>query len=130
MTDIFDSSRLQLPSEHEQWIKLQCDGSRLLAAADGGYERDIHIRVQKRSAKKSITTVEGLNRDHAEHILKRLRKQLCCNGTLITTNENTPASGTSGDVIIQFSGDQREAVKAYLLQKKLCSESRIKVHGY
>jgi len=88
----------------------------------GGEEGHVHLRIQKRSGKKSLTTVQGLDKEQANRVLKRLRKLLCCNGTVVADEK----FGT----VVQFQGDQREAVKAYLVQKNICTDKQIKVHGY
>jgi len=92
------------------------------AASSGGEEGNVHLRIQKRSGKKSLTIVQGLSKEQANHALKRLRKKLCCNGTVVTDE-------TFGTVV-QLQGDQREAVKAYLIQRNVVPANHLKVHGY
>lgn len=44
----------------------------------------IHFRVQQRNGTKSLTTMQGLKKDYSYNkILKGLRKEFCCNGTLV-----------------------------------------------
>ena len=51
-------------------------------AAVGGKEY-IHIHIQQRNGKKSLTTVQGLKKESGyEKILKDLKKEFCCNGTV------------------------------------------------
>ncbi len=92
------------------------------AASVGGEEGYVHLRIQKRSGKKSLTIVQGLTKEQANKALKRLRKKLCCNGTVVTDEK----FGT----VVQLQGDQREAVKAYLTQRNIVPAKSIKVHGY
>ncbi|KAI8544832.1 hypothetical protein RHMOL_Rhmol08G0325400 [Rhododendron molle] len=43
----------------------------------------IHIRIQQRNGKKSLTTVQGLKKEFSfEKVLKDLKKEFCCNGTI------------------------------------------------
>ena len=85
---------------------------------------EIHIRVKKRNGKKCITTVENLNvisQDPVfwKNLFKYFKKQLCCNGSLDEQEKS-----------MLLFGDQREKVKQYLLDKKLCIATDIKVHGF
>ncbi|KAL6065522.1 putative RNA-binding protein eif1AD [Balamuthia mandrillaris] len=99
------------------------DPSQELDEASGGDgQGHIHLRIQKRSGRKSLTTVQGLSPSHANKVLKALRKLLCCNGTVIEDEEF--------GLVIQLQGDQREKVKEFLISKGLCTEKTIKVHGY
>ena len=86
--------------------------------------KEIHIRVKKRNGRKCITTLEGLNVISDDPILwKKLfryfKKTLCCNGSLDEVEKT-----------FLLSGDQREKIKKYLLEKKLCQENEIKIHGF
>ena len=52
------------------------------SAAAGGKEC-VHIRIQQRNGKKSLTTVQGLKKEFSyDKILKDLKKEFCCNGTV------------------------------------------------
>lgn len=80
-------------------------------------DNKVHLRLQQRSAKKSITIVEGLRDDVAKDIIPKLRTKLGCSGT--------PKSGA-----IQFSGDQRRKIMDYLVDQKLVTKRDIVLHGY
>jgi translation initiation factor 1 len=86
----------------------------------------IHIRVQKRTNRKALTTVQGLPKKFSpEKILKSLKKKLACNGNVV----DDPKMGE----VIQLQGDQRKDVYEFLVDKKegLDVEARnIKVHGF
>lgn len=82
----------------------------------------MHIRVQQRNGRKCITTVQGLNPAlDLKKIMKAIKKSKCCNGTVVEDE----AMGQ----VLQFQGDQRDAVKAFLVENELCPESGIKKHG-
>ena len=86
----------------------------------------IHIRVQQRNGKKSITSVEGLDEDlDQKRICKAMRKLFNCNGNVVE-DENR------GEVI-QLQGDQRDNVRAFLLEQEIIPSSekdRLVIHGF
>lgn len=84
----------------------------------------VHIRIRQRNGRKRITIIQNLSDDLSislKDILKDLKKSLCCNGC-IDENEKY---GT----YIKISGDQREEVKKYLVEKNLVDAEKIKIHG-
>lgn len=83
----------------------------------------IHIRNQKRTKKKSLTTVQGLKREtfDLKKILSDLKKQYKCNGTIVFNED----CGT----ILQFSGDQRTNISDFLVEAGLFRRDQIKIHG-
>lgn len=83
---------------------------------------EIHIRIQKRNGKKSITTVQGLSLKEATATHKKLVKKLCCGGSV----KEDEKYGT----ILQLNGDQRDEVKTFLITTAKMPESRITVHGF
>ncbi len=87
-------------------------------------EVKIHFRIQKRNARKSITTVDGLGQLdlNTKKMLKELKNKLCCNGT-IKKDEN-------GLDILQFQGDQRHNVSSFLIKNGICRSRQIVMHGY
>ncbi|KAB5547170.1 translation initiation factor [Coniochaeta sp. 2T2.1] len=92
-------------------------------------ESYIHIRIQQRNGRKTLTTVQGIPKkfDHKK-ILKVIKKDFACNGTII---DNTDSKGM-GDVI-QLQGDQRNKIKEFLTDKDNglgLDEKTIKVHGF
>ncbi|KFY50486.1 hypothetical protein V496_09329 [Pseudogymnoascus sp. VKM F-4515 (FW-2607)] len=86
----------------------------------------IHIRIQQRNGRKTLTTVQGLPKKFDQKkILKVIKKKFACNGTIVTDNE-------MGEVI-QLQGDQRKDVQEFLTDKKEGLEldvKTIKVHGF
>lgn len=87
------------------------------AEAETLLKKKIHIRVQQRSAKKNITTVEGLSPDNAKKIGTQLKTKLGCSGTV------------KGD-ILQFSGDQRSKIVDHLLENNIVEKDNLVVHGF
>ncbi|KAJ1493053.1 eukaryotic translation initiation factor 2 [Baffinella frigidus] len=96
-------------------------------AAGGGKAADvqyIHIRIQQRNGRKSITTVTGLaSALDLKKILKAIKKEHCCNGTVLKDEE-------SEKEVLQFQGDQREAVRSFLVANEIASKDDVKVHGF
>ncbi len=86
----------------------------------------VHIRVQQRNGKKCITSIEGLDDDlDQKRICKHMRKLFNCNGNVISDE-------LRGD-IIQLQGDQRDNVRAFLLEQTVIEaheKDRIVVHVF
>jgi Translation initiation factor SUI1 len=46
------------------------------------------VRIQQRNGRKSLTTVQGLKKEFSYNkILKDLKKEFCCNGTVVEDSE-------------------------------------------
>jgi len=85
----------------------------------------IHIRIQQRNGRKTLTTVQGLpKRYDPKKILKVIKKKFACNGTIVVDTE-------MGEVI-QLQGDQRKDVQEFLIDKDglQLDAKTIKVHGF
>lgn len=91
---------------------------------DAAQVEPVHIRVQQRNGRKSLTTVQGIpEKFEKKKILKALKKDFCCNGTVVNDPE-------LGQVIFKFlklkiqlkmkvlqlQGDQRKNVSQFLVQ--------------
>lgn len=83
-----------------------------------------HLRVQKRSGRKSITTITGLEQDlDFPRLLKAFKKNFKCIGSLDIQDDNFV-------VAIKLSGDQRENVREFLLQEEIITDDTcIIIHG-
>ncbi|KAL2316754.1 hypothetical protein Fmac_030630 [Flemingia macrophylla] len=92
--------------------------------SDGpGAKEYVHIRIQQRNGKKSLTTVQGLRKEFSyEKILRDLKKEFCCNGNVVHDKELGK--------IIQLQGDQRKNVSHFLIQAGLVRKDQIKIHGF
>ncbi|KAK3954971.1 translation initiation factor SUI1 [Pseudoneurospora amorphoporcata] len=88
----------------------------------------IHIRIQQRNGRKTLTTVQGIPKKFdAKKILKVVKKEFACNGTIIGDEDSK-----MGDVI-QLQGDQRAKIKDFLTNKDEglgLDAKTIKVHGF
>ncbi|KAJ8761739.1 hypothetical protein K2173_004548 [Erythroxylum novogranatense] len=83
----------------------------------------VHIRIQQRNGRKSLTTVQGLKKEYSYNkILKDLKKEFCCNGTVV----QDPELGQ----VIQLQGDQRKNVSLFLVQEGIVKKENIKIHGF
>ncbi|KAK8964578.1 hypothetical protein KSP40_PGU008036 [Platanthera guangdongensis] len=90
--------------------------------AGAGSKEYVHIRVQQRNGRKSLTTVQGLKKAFSKtKILKDLKKEFCCNGTVV----EDPELGQ----VIQLQGDQRKNVSTFLIQAGIVKE-QINIHGF
>lgn len=104
-------------TNEETFDPFNVDPASLLPDLRKEFDTKVHIRLQQRSNKKSITIVEGLDVDVGKKIIPQLRSKLGCSGTL--------KEGT-----IQFSGDQRRKIINYLIAEKLARKQDIVLHGY
>ena len=86
-------------------------------------KHEVEIWIKKRSNKKYITEVKGLDSTlDWKGILKKLkRKVLFCNGTIQLEEDG------STSMILQ--GDHRELLVPYLVKEVKIDESSIVIHG-
>jgi len=83
----------------------------------------IHIRIQQRNGRKTITTVQGIEEKYdKKKLIRFIKKQYNCNGTVIEDEQY-------GEVM-QLQGDQRENCRQFLTEIKMCKPELIKVHGF
>ncbi|KAF0905275.1 hypothetical protein E2562_003873 [Oryza meyeriana var. granulata] len=93
------------------------------AGAAAGSKDYVHVRIQQRNGRKSLTTVQGLKKEFSYNkILKDLKKEFCCNGTVV----QDPELGQ----VIQLQGDQRKNVSNFLVQAGIVKKEHIKIHGF
>lgn len=87
-----------------------------------GIQNTIHIRIQQRNGRKRITTIQGIDpKQDTKAILAALKGELHCNGNVEKDKE-------FGDVI-KLTGDQRYAVRDFLVREFIETKENIKVHG-
>ncbi|XP_015089688.1 protein translation factor SUI1 homolog [Solanum pennellii] len=107
----------QIPRSFDPFAESKDLGTR------GTNKEYVHIRVQQRNGKKSWTMIEGLNKDfNCEKLLKELKKEYCCNGTIIHDKELGK--------VIQLQGDHRKNVSQFLHKADIVKKEQIKVHGF
>ncbi|KAK9155728.1 hypothetical protein Sjap_003208 [Stephania japonica] len=107
---------IQIPSAFDPFAEAKD------SAAPGAKEY-VHIRIQQRNGKKSLTTVQGLKKEFSyEKILKDLKKEFCCNGTVVHDDELGK--------VIQLQGDQRKNVSNFLVKAGIVKKDTIKIHGF
>ncbi|KAF9920957.1 Eukaryotic translation initiation factor eIF-1 [Linnemannia zychae] len=83
----------------------------------------IHIRIQQRNGRKTLTTIQGLPATFDQkRMLKIFKKDFACNGTLV----EDPDLGS----IIQLQGDQRTKVCNLLVEEGGIDKKMIKLHGF
>ncbi|KAM0752497.1 eukaryotic translation initiation factor 1 [Meredithblackwellia eburnea MCA 4105] len=82
----------------------------------------IHIRIQQRNGRKTITTLQGVPNEYdPKKLLKAFKKEFACNGSLVEDED-------MGQVI-QLQGDQRTKIQQMLLEEGISKEI-IKLHGF
>merc|ERR1719371_117689 len=83
----------------------------------------VHIRIQQRNGRKTLTTVQGLSAEYDfKKIVKVAKKEFACNGTVVEHPEY-------GEVV-QLQGDQREKICQMLVKCGLVKHDQLKVHGF
>jgi translation initiation factor 1 len=90
---------------------------------ESGQEGVVHIRIQQRNGRKTLTTVQGLSAEYDfKKIVKVAKKEFACNGTVVEHPEY-------GEVV-QLQGDQREKICQMLVKCGLVTHDQLKVHGF
>mmetsp|Transcript_5098 Transcript_5098/g.11156 ORF Transcript_5098/g.11156 Transcript_5098/m.11156 type:complete len:116 (+) Transcript_5098:213-560(+) len=83
----------------------------------------VHIRIQQRNGRKSITSVSGLNQNlNLKKILKEFKVKFSTNGTIVDDKEVGK--------VIQLQGDQRENLFNFLVKEGVIKKDQVKVHGF
>ena len=83
----------------------------------------IHIRIQQRNGRKTLTTVTGVPEEYdLKKILKVLKKDFACNGNIV----KDPEAGS----VIQLQGDQRLKVMQFLVKQLGMQKKNINIHGF
>ena len=86
---------------------------------------NIHIRLQQRNGKKTITLIEGLAEDlDLKKILRAMKKTFQTNGAILKPDDNI--------IILQLNGDQRENARSFFIKFKIweAPDPPIKIHGF
>ncbi|XP_026422740.1 protein translation factor SUI1 homolog 1 isoform X1 [Papaver somniferum] len=72
----------QIPSAFDPFADANAEDS------SAGTKEYVHVRIQQRNGRKSLTTVQGLKKEFSYNkILKDLKKEFCCNGTVVQDPE-------------------------------------------
>ncbi|GJN26371.1 hypothetical protein PR202_gb14297 [Eleusine coracana subsp. coracana] len=93
-------------------------------AEDAAAPKDVvHLRVQQRNGRKTLTTVQGINADfNYARILRDLKRELCCSGIVVEDEDLGK--------IIQLQGDHRKCVGAFLVKAGMARKENVKIHGF
>ncbi len=82
----------------------------------------IHIRIQQRNGRKTLTTVQGIaDQFDKKKLVRAFKKEFACNGTVV----DHPEYGE----VIQLQGDQRNNVCLFLTKIGIAKEDQLKVRG-
>ncbi|GAA5831422.1 hypothetical protein JCM11251_004020 [Rhodosporidiobolus azoricus] len=82
----------------------------------------IHIRIQQRNGRKTITTLQGVPAEYdLKKLLKAFKKEFACNGSIEEHDEHGK--------VIQLQGDQRQNIYEILVDEGIEKET-IKLHGF
>jgi len=90
---------------------------------DGVQDGLVHIRIQQRNGRKTLTTIQGLSAEYdLKKIVRACKKEFACNGTVV----EHPEYGQ----VLQLQGDQRSKICGWLTSIGLVKQDQIKVHGF
>ncbi|KQK10150.1 hypothetical protein BRADI_2g52330v3 [Brachypodium distachyon] len=90
---------VQLPSAFDPFAEANAEDS----SAGAGSKDYVHVRVQQRNGRKSLTTVQGLKKEYSYNkILKDLKKEFCCNGTVVQDSELGQVQCCNHILLIKF----------------------------
>ena len=93
------------------------------ADGDTGVKNYVHIRIQQRNGRKTLTTLQGLNKElDFKKIIKAFKKEFCCNGCVV----DDPEFGE----VIQLQGDQRTNAQEWIVKTGIAKKSSVKIHGF
>jgi len=83
-------------------------------------KKNIIISIQQRTAKKSLTKIEGLDETQQKKVMKDLQKILQTSAYIDTEDKK----------LIVFQGDHRIEILNYLIKNNLAILENIKIRGY
>ena len=83
-------------------------------------KKNIIISRQQRTAKKSLTKIEGLEETEQKKVMKELQKILQTSAYIDTEDKK----------LIVFQGDHRIQILNYLIKNNLAILENIKIRGY
>ncbi len=83
-------------------------------------KKNIIISIQQRTAKKSLTKIEGLEETGQKKVMKDLQKILQTSSYIDAEDKN----------LIVFQGDHRIQILNYLIKNNLAILENIKIRGY
>ncbi|PSR95300.1 Protein translation factor like [Actinidia chinensis var. chinensis] len=73
---------VQIPTTFDPFAEANAEDS------GAGTKEYVHVRTQQPNGRKSLTTVQGLKKEFSYNkILKDLKKEFCCNGTVVQDPE-------------------------------------------
>ncbi|KAI1728707.1 alg9-like mannosyltransferase family domain-containing protein [Ditylenchus destructor] len=124
---ILSKSQKFIMTESIQNLNKPKDAFAQLEDEEGTHQGFVHIRIQQRTGRKTITTVQGIPTEcntgyDLKKIVRYLKKEYNCNGTIVEHPEY-------GEVI-QLTGDQRQHIKDFLCKVGIVKEENCKIHGF
>jgi translation initiation factor 1 len=88
-----------------------------------GTEDYIHIRIQQRNCRETLTTIQGIADDYnKKKLVKVFKNKFACNGSVV----EHPDYGE----VIQLQHDQHESICQFRVEIGLAKDHQLKVHGF
>lgn len=82
----------------------------------------LHLRLQQRTTRKCVTTLEGINEEHDwKKIVRSMKKKFSCGGAIKRDNDDKP--------VLTLFGDQRENIIDYLVDTSNMNRTDFIIHG-
>ena len=83
----------------------------------------VHVRVQQRTLRLGITTVEGLdNKLDLKKICRAMKKMFNCQGAVMHDEDRRE--------IIRLQGDHRREVMSFLADQEIVDQKQLCCHGF
>jgi len=106
-----------------------------LVVGDAKEKEEIHIRKIQRTARNSMTTVDGISPNtNFDQMIRKMKKQFHCNGSFSNLDEDGSKSDSKNkepncSVRLTLTGDQRVNVMEFLVKEGVCKKENITLHG-
>ncbi|XP_798297.1 eukaryotic translation initiation factor 1 [Strongylocentrotus purpuratus] len=104
-------------------LNYSAPGSDIFVNESSNADKKVHIRIQQRNGRKTLTTIQGIDECYdLKRILKVCKKEFACNGTVVEHAEYGQ--------VIQLQGDQRTKINDFMLKLGICKKAQVQVHGF
>lgn len=89
----------------------------------------VDIRIFQRSARKYLTTIEGLPPStqaypNLDALVRKIKTTANCSGTIKKGKDDR------NKLVLQFSGDKRDFIQQFLVENGICGPNDITKHGF
>lgn len=102
-----------------------------LIVGDITEKEEIHIRKIQRTARNSMTTIDGISLNtNFDQMIRKMKKQFHCNGSYGHIDaEGKKDTNSATPMRVTLTGDQRQSVMEFLVKEGVCKKENIILHG-